>query len=81
MQAKERRTPSQRPPSLLKRELNDAQCFTLTGLEGFGWELKFIRHPLFLDPVAVVFDRDRGVHAVIERDGTLNEQPAIPLRH
>ena len=81
MQAKERRTPSQRPSSLLKRELNDAQCFTLTGLEGFGWELKFIRHPLFLDPVAVVFDRERGVHAVIERDSEHNKQPAITLRH
>ena len=81
MHEKERRIPQRRPPSLLKRELNDAQCFTLTGLERFGWELKFIRHPLFLDPVAVVFDSDRGVHAVIERDGSLKEQPAIPLRH
>ena len=81
MQPTERRIPSQRPPSLLTRELNAAQCVTLTGLERFGWELKFIRHPPFLDPVAVIFDSDRGVHAVIERDGTLREHVALPLRH
>ena len=81
MHPKERRLHAQRPPALLKRELNDAQSFALSGLERFGWELKFIRHPLFQDPVAVVFDAERGVYAVIERDGSLNERATVALRH
>jgi hypothetical protein len=81
MHQKERRLRLQRPEALLKRELNDAQSFALTGLEGFGWELKFIRHPLFQDPLVVVFDAERGVYAVIERDGSLNERTPVALRH
>ena len=64
----------------LKRELNDDQRLTLSELEGFGWELKFVRRPMFQETVPVVFDAERRNFAVIEPDGTLNEHPAVVIR-
>ena len=78
---RERRKDDTGERAKLRAELNEEQRIALSDLERFGWELKFIRHPPFLDPVAVIFDSDRGVHAVIERDGTLREHVALPLRH
>ena len=57
----------------LKRELNTNQLVTLQGLERFGWELKFIRRPMFQPSIAVVFDSDRKTYAILEPDGSLNE--------
>jgi len=65
----------------MQRELNDNQRDTLRQLEAFGWELKFIRHPLFQPSVPVVFDGDRKRFAVLEADGTLNENPPFEIRH
>jgi len=42
--------------------------------------LKFIRRPLFQDPIAVVFDSERKHFAVLEPDGTLNENPGFDIR-
>ena len=64
----------------LKRELNDSQLATLSSLETFGWELKFVRKPLFQEPVPIVFDGSREHFAVLEADGTLNEEPEITIR-
>jgi len=50
-------------------------------LEAFGWELKFIRRPLFQTPVPVVFDSDRKKFAVLEPNGKLNENPGFEIRH
>lgn len=80
MAGKERRSANPRPPARLLRELNEAQRLTLTSLEKFGWELKFIRHPLFLPAVPVVFDPDHRKFAVLEDDGSLNEDAALKLR-
>lgn len=77
---RERRVTPAKPGSVLKHELNDDQLITLNELEKFGWELKFVRRPPFQPVVPVVFDGDRRQFAVIEPDGTLNENPAIPIR-
>ena len=65
----------------LRKELNPAQLETLCDLERFGWELKFIRHPLFQPSIPVVFDGDRKTFAILEPDGTLNEHPPFDIRH
>lgn len=65
---------------LLKRELNEEQRMTLNELERFGWNLKFIRRPLFQPSIAVIFDSDRKCFAVLEPDGTINENPGITIR-
>jgi hypothetical protein len=77
---KERRSGYKELSSVLKRQLNDAQLLTLRGLEGFGWELKFIRRKPFQEPIAVIFDGDRKTFAVLEADGSLNESPTFEIR-
>ena len=77
---KERRSGQRELSSVLKRQLNDAQLLTLRGLEGFGWELKFIRRPMFQQPIPVVFDSDRRTYAVLLPDGTLDQNPGFDIR-
>jgi len=76
----ERRKSAKQLLAALKRELNDVQLETLSGIENFGWELKFVRRKLFEPSVAVVMDGDRKTLAVLEPDGRLNENPALEIR-
>jgi len=77
---KERRRALKAQTAALKRELNEAQILTLVSLEPFGWELKFVRRPMFQASIPVVFDGDRKTYAVLEPDGTLNENPGFKIR-
>jgi hypothetical protein len=77
---KERRKGEDATLSGLRAELNEAQRMTLSEMERFGWELKFIRRPLFQPSIPVVFDSERKRFAVIELDGTLNEHPDFEIR-
>ena len=76
----ERRTGTHKSGRTLRAELSEAQLDTLAELERYGWELKFIRHPLFQDPVAVLMDPDRKDCAVLARDGVLQAQHRLRLR-
>lgn len=80
MIAKERRQTSEHGPSALESNLNSEQLMTLRRMESFGWELKFVRKPLFQTPVPVMFDGDRKRYAVLEEDGSLNEEPDFEIR-
>lgn len=77
---KERRKGFKPLPVALLRQLNEAQRMTLTTIGKFGWEVRFIRHPMFLPPVPVVYDPDHRKYAVLETDGSLNETDAIKVR-
>lgn len=77
---KERRSGARPVPVRMLRDLNEAQRLTLASLEKFGWELKFVRRPMFMPAVPVVFDPDQKKFAVLEDDGSLNEAAAIKLR-
>ena len=76
----ERRTGTHKSGRALRAELSEAQLDTLAELERYGWELKFIRHPLFQDPVAVLMDPDRKDCAVLARDGVLQARHRLRLR-
>ena len=76
----ERRKDQQKPPRELRAELNEAQRDTLAELERYGWQLKFIRRPIFQPSIAVVFDGDRKTFAILEADGKLNEHPPFDIR-
>jgi hypothetical protein len=80
MPDRERRKSEHELISALKRELNDDQRDTLAQLERFGWTLKFVRRPVFQDPVGVIMNPDTHTFAVIEVDGTLNEKAALLFR-
>lgn len=64
----------------LRSDLNAAQLETLADLERFGWQLKFVRRPIFQPSIPVVFDSDRKTYAVLGADGRLNEHPPFDIR-
>jgi hypothetical protein len=68
------------PTPALREGLTEGQLRALETLEHFHWELRFVRRPMFRDPVPVVFDRDGERWAVLEPDGSLNESPGFELR-
>lgn len=63
----------------LRAGLTPQQLATLDTLEQFRWSLRFVRRPLFRDPVPVVVHPD-GRHAVLEADGSITQAPEIRLR-
>jgi len=77
---RERRQDQLVSKAALCAQLNENQLMTLHDLERFGCELKFIRRPLFQDPIAVVIDGDRKSFSVLRPDGTLDDHPDLKLR-
>ena len=67
-------------PATLRDGLTPEQLQALETLEHFQWTLKFVRRPLFREPVPVVFDRTGERWAVLRPDGTLDESPGFRLR-
>lgn len=67
------------PPNI-KALLNQDQSLALRNVENFGWQLAFIRQPLFEPIIAVVISPDRRRFAVLEQDGRVNMSPEIALR-
>ena len=65
---------------LMLQELTDAQRAAINQLEGFGWYLTFVRRPLFQNVVPILHDEDSGRYAVLEKDGTLNEDHELITR-
>lgn len=78
---KDRRFTADKSASMLRAQLNEAQLTTLGELERFGWEIQFVRRPLFQDPVPVVVDGDRKHYGVLTPEGELDESPGFSVRH
>jgi hypothetical protein len=76
----ERRGSDKDSAARLRALLNEDQLMTLVELEQFGWSLKFVRRPMFQPSIPVVIDADRKRYAVLEADGTLNENPGFAIR-
>jgi hypothetical protein len=79
-EVRERRKIEGKLANALRRELNQDQTLALSELEKFGWELKFIRRPMFQQLIPVVFDSDRKHFAILNADGTLDENPGFDIR-
>ncbi len=67
-------------PDDVEKYMNDAQLSELHKIEGFGWKLIFVRHPLFQEPVVVVTDANGRSLGVLDDDGRLNLDPDIKTR-
>ena len=80
MQARERRNKQAIDQAKLRAGLTPAQLRALDTLEHFQWTLKFVRRPMFQDPVPVVVDRSGTRHAVLLADGSLDESPGFRIR-
>ncbi|RYZ99041.1 MAG: hypothetical protein EOO68_12950 [Moraxellaceae bacterium] len=61
--------------------LNDVQRIALHSLENFGWQLAFIRRPLFMPPKIIVKNDSQKKFAVLEEDGSMDLAPSIKWRH
>lgn len=61
--------------------LSEVQRIALNSLENFGWELAFIRRPLFVPPVVVVKNSAQAKFAILEEDGSVNLSPSAKWRH
>ncbi len=76
----ERRDPKNAPrASRLRAGLTPGQQSALDTLEQFRWTLKFVRMPLFGDPVPVLAHPD-GRLVVLAPDGSLDAAAGIRLR-
>jgi hypothetical protein len=80
MYGRERRRPDDPGIQALREGLTPAQLDALKTLEEFQWTLRFVRRPMFRDPIPVLFHRDGKRHVVLEADGTLNESPDLIVR-
>lgn len=78
---RERRGAESAIPMNLREFLNDHQRSTLKQIESFGWHLAFVRRPLFQDVVVVIANEDDSAFSVLEKDGSINSQPDLFLRH
>lgn len=76
----ERRKGEKPIPDNYKSLLNEAQIIALNRLTAFGWNLKFVRRPLFQEPVPVLWNAHGNKIALLEEDGKLNMKPDIKIR-
>jgi hypothetical protein len=77
----ERRHSQPTSTAALRYAINAEQREALRVLENFGWSLKFVRRTADNQPLAWVYDPDHRRLAVIEPDGTLNEDSTLRVRH
>jgi hypothetical protein len=63
-----------------ERYLNEMQMLALQSLEGFGWQLSFIRRPLFMAPIVMAQNSTATQFALLEEDGSVNLKPDIIFR-
>lgn len=67
-------------PDRLEDVLNDVQMLALRQIQRFGWQLRFVRKPLFQEPVPVVFSADGDKIGILEEDGRINMEADIKVR-
>lgn len=75
-----RRQDAEAHAATLRAGLSPQQLAALRTLEQFEWTLRFVRRPLFLEPVPIVFAPDGSRFVVLEADGSINENPGFKLR-
>jgi len=80
MYGRERRQSGDLDADALREGLTPAQLSALTTMEHFQWTLRFVRRPMFRDPIPILFHRDGKRYVVLEPDGTLNEAPDLVIR-
>ena len=78
MTTPERRKPID--PVALREGLSPEQRQTVDTLEQFGWQLRFVRRPIFRDAVPVLYDRAGQKYVVVQADGSLDESQTLKIR-
>ncbi len=75
-----RRQDAEAHAATLRAGLGQEQLAALRTLEEFKWTLRFVRRPMFLAPIPVLFAPDGSRFVILEADGSINENPGFTLR-
>lgn len=67
-------------PDEVKKILNRKQQAALLECQYFGWRLKFIRRPLFQEPIPVLYNAKFDQIGVLEPDGHINLDMELGVR-
>jgi hypothetical protein len=76
----ERRSGLAPVPRNLGEILNENQMTSLRQIENFGWQLHFVRRPLFQDPVVVIVSAEGDRFGTLEPDGRIEIKSRFDLR-
>jgi hypothetical protein len=76
----DRRKGVQAIPDNLRQTLSAAQMQTLDEITRLGWQLKFVRRPLFQDPVPVVSNAGNNQIGMLDPDGRINIDTDLRIR-
>jgi len=77
---KDKRKKRQAIPDNLRQILTPAQARTLEDITKLGWQLKFVRQPMFLEPVPVVSNASNDQIGVLDPDGKISIDSEFTLR-
>lgn len=80
MEKKDKRDKQPPIPKNIKEYLNPDQEMALVNLNQFGWEIKFVRRPVFQEPVIVLVHTDGRTIGVLEKDGRINTDTKLVVR-
>jgi hypothetical protein len=67
-------------PDRLEEVLNEMQILSLHRMENFGWQLRFVRRPLFQESIPVIFSGEGERYGILEAGGRINMEPDITIR-
>lgn len=67
-------------PANLAAILNDLQLLGIRRLEGFGWDLRFVRRENLPKPIPVVADPGGQKLAVVDEEGKLDVNHGLNFR-
>lgn len=67
-------------PDNLEELLNKAQLQALSGLKYSGWELRYLRKPLFQEPMPVMHNTNDGRIGILDHVGILRIETHIKDR-
>jgi len=68
-------------PGNLADILNKDQMTSLRQIENFGWQLHFVRRPLFQDPVVVIISAEGDRFGTLEADGRIEIKNHFDIRN
>lgn len=68
-------------PDNLEEVLNEPQRRALPGIVQSGWELRFLRRPLFQEPVLLLRNPNNNRTGVLDRDGRIKIRADIKVRY
>lgn len=77
---RDRREHKQLTQDAVKEMLNRLQLDALLECQYFGWRLKFIRRPLFQEPVPIIYNDTFDQIGIIDPDGRINVDMELEIR-